>query len=392
MYERHEHNIIRVDYPIDHEKEGVYKKSAEILDAWEADQLLVTESRPAIYVTEDYYLDWDGYRRIRRGFIALLRVEDFSAGNVLPHERTFPKHKEDRRRLLETTHAMFNPVFSFYSDADRKIAPILKNVVDRSLPDWNFRFDDGVTRTLWTLTDQRAIEKVVEAMKSRPVFIADGHHRYETALGYARDMDAEYGTGKKDMPYHYVLMYCVSMEDEGLSILPTHRMFRNLPNCNEAEIVNKLEKGFVLKEADRRGALERIYAAADSHAMGIQIGKKFFELEARPEAIAANKDLQQLHETVRHLNVSICEEMIIKAFNLDTQNLLQHIKYEVEPERVNDGLETGEFNFAVYLAPISIHDLEAVARAKQVMPQKSTFFYPKLLTGLVIYRFSVNNT
>ncbi|MFA6451163.1 MAG: DUF1015 domain-containing protein, partial [bacterium] len=388
LYQRSEHNITRVDFPIPPEKGDMYEESAKLLDKWEAEQLLVTESRPAIYVTEEYYIDWEGYRRIRRGFIALLRVEDYKTCAVYPHERTFPKHKDDRRKLLRATHAMFNPVFSFYSDDDKKVSSVLKNVVDRTLPDWNFRFDDGVTRTMWSLTKPKEIETIVEAMSKRSVFIADGHHRYETALGFSSEMDEKMGTKPEDdAPYHYVLMYFVNMEDEGLSILPTHRALKDIPKFSEKDVINMIEKDFVMEEMERRECIEAVYHTPGSQAMAVQIGGKYFKIQAKPDAISANADLQKLDETVKNLNVSICEEMLLKPLIGGTENLLEHISYIVEPEKVHDRVASGEFQMAIYLAPVSINDLERTARALQVMPQKSTYFYPKLITGLVIYRF-----
>lgn len=391
FYNRNEYNIIRIDIPRETGEDDKYRKAAELLEDWERKGILVVESKPAVYVTEDYYLDWEGYRRIRRGFIAILKVEDFDKGSIFPHEKTFRQHKEDRFRLQDATHAQFNPVFSFYSDADGKIAPILKSVVDRSLPDWNFRFDDGATRTMWTLTDQAAISKIVDAMKSREIFIADGHHRYETALEYSRMMDEKPGGSKKDMPHQYVMMYFVNVEDEGLSILAAHRMFRNLPGFSEKLALEKLGDNFRIEKVNRSQAMDKLNAHAEAPAMVAQIGTKFFWLEAKREKLETNEDLRKLHESLRYLNVSACSHLIYKPLIGDADDILEHISFEIDPVKVNEGVESGQYDMAIYLAPVTIEQLEKAARARQVMPQKSTYFYPKLLTGLAIYRFSGNN-
>ncbi|HOX29284.1 MAG TPA: DUF1015 domain-containing protein, partial [bacterium] len=241
LYDRSEHNIVRIDFPKDPAKGDKYEQSAALLDKWEQEELLVIESRPAIYVLEDYFIDWHGYRRIRRGFIAVLKVEDFNKGTVFPHEKTFAKHKQDRMNMLKATQAQFNPVFAFYSDGENAIRPVLKNVVDHNLPDWNFRFDDGATRTLWTVTDHRFIDQIIEGMKSRKVFIADGHHRYETALEYAKIKDKELGIEGSDAPHQYALMYFVCTGDEGLSILATHRLLKDIPGYDRSKVLEKLK-------------------------------------------------------------------------------------------------------------------------------------------------------
>ncbi len=393
LYEQSVHNITRVDFPIPPEQGDVYELSAKILDEWEKDQLLVTESQPAIYITEEAYVDFEGVRRVRRGFIARMKVEDYSSGTIFPHERTFPKHKGDRMRLLKATKTQFNPVFGFYSDSDSSVSTILKNVVGRSAPDWTFDFEDGATRSIWTMTDQKEVAQVVEAMSPRKVFIADGHHRYETSLEYSKLMDKENGTTPaQDLPYHYTLMYFVAMEDEGLTILPTHRLLRDIKDFDKDNLIKFLEKGFDVKEMERQAAIDRIYKAPGSQMMFVQVGEKCYAIEAKAEAIAANNALQELHETVRKLNVSICEKMIIRPLIGEEADLLSHVAYVVAPEDVSNKIKNNECQFAVYLAPIHIKDVEPVAMATQVMPQKSTFFFPKLITGLVMYRHPNNNS
>jgi len=391
LYSRSEFNIARIDYPKKEKGADIYKESARLMNEWIEKDVLVVESKPAIYVLEDYYIDWEGYRRIRRGFIALFKVEDFEEGNIFPHERTFEKHKEDRFKLLEATDSQFNPVFSFYSDENREVTKILKKVVDHRLPDWNFRYDDGATRTMWTLTDPLAIQQISKAMESKKLFIADGHHRYSTALNYSKMMDEKNDTHGKDKPYNYTLMYFVNTENEGLSILMAHRMLKNLPDSSEQTILDKLSDGFVIKEIDYKRMTGIISNGTDPYRMVIQIGPKFFCIDAKKEAIEANEELNKMHETVRVLNVSICQEMIIKPLVGSTEDILDHMGYETDPEKVNENIHKGKYDVAIYMAPVLISDLEKVAKAKQVMPQKSTYFYPKLLTGLVIYNHSFNN-
>jgi len=390
LYARSEHNIVRVDYSKD-EGGDKYAAAADLLESWERDGVMVVESKPAIYVVEDYFIDWEGYRRIRRGFIAVIKLEEFGGGVVFPHEKTFPKHKKDRMALLKATGTQFNPVFSFYSDTKNKVGSLLKEVVDRRLPDWNFRHDDGATRTLWTVTDQKSVENIVEAMKGREIYIADGHHRYETALEYSKIKNAELGAEGVDGPHNYVLMYLVSAQDEGLSILAAHRMLRNLPGFDEKKVLDKLSEGFDIKAINREDSDCLINGDRKSCAISVQMGRNFYCLEPKAAAVAANSEIQNTHETLRNLNVTICQEMVIHTLVESNEDLLNHISYEIDPTKVCAAVESGEQDIAIYLSPVGIDALEKVARAHQVMPQKSTYFFPKLITGLVNYKHSVDN-
>ena len=164
-------------------------------------------------------------------------------------------------------------------------------------------------------------------------------------------------------------------------------MLKNVPDFSEEKVLKKLGKNFRVEKVNRSEASKTFYEGPEVCSMVVQMGARFYRIEAKKEALRSNSDLQNLHESVRNLNVSICRELVVKQLVGDPNDLLRHISYEVDPVKVSNGLESGEYDIAVFLAPISIQALERVARAHQVMPHKSTYFYPKLLTGLVIYRF-----
>jgi len=389
---RHEYNIINVDYRPPEEGDRRYPAAAELFDMWMQGDILSRDPIPAIYILEQYFIDWEGYRRLRRGFIALLKLEEFGQGSVYPHEKTFPKHKEDRLKLFRATNAQFNPVFSIFPDIQGQIEPILKKAVERNLPDLNFRFHDGVTNSLWKVTDEKSVRSIVEAMRDEPVFIADGHHRYETSLNLAREMKAGSGAGAGESPYDYTLMYFVSMEDGGLSVLSAHRMLKNLPDFDENAVLELLSDNFVFRKTNRSDAMEALSRSAQAHVMVLQVGTKFYIMRPCEDCLIKNEHLMNLHESLRDLEVSICRELAVRPLlGGDLENLLDHISYEVDPVKVANGLETGEYQAAIYLPPTPIRQMTRVARALEVMPHKSTYFFPKLLTGLVIHRFSDNN-
>ncbi len=398
-YRWSDHNIIRVDYNIAENGGDKYAQAGETLDKWIAESILVRDPRPAIYVLEEYFLDWEGYRRVRRGFIALIKVEKFGEGSVYPHEKTFPKHKQDRLALTRATGAWFNPVFSIFPDDDGEIAGILCDAVEKDFPDENFRSPDGVRHSLWSMTDEKLINKLVCAMGDKDVFIADGHHRYETALNYAAEMDDKHGNGgdaefagAEEPDYRYTFMYFVGMSDPGLSVLSAHRMLKSIPDYSEQSVLDKLSANFDVERKDRSSAL-RIISTADEnvHVMAAQVGSKFYVLRPKKEVLENNRGLGALHDTLKELDVSICEELAVKPLIGEDANPLDHIGFEVDPVRVVNGLKTGEYQVAIYLPPTPVRRMTEVAVAHQVMPHKSTYFFPKLLTGLVIYRISNNN-
>lgn len=399
-YKWSDYNIIRVDYNIAEDGGDKYRQAAETLEKWIAESILVKESRPAIYVLEEYFLDWEGYRRVRRGFIALIKAEKFGEGAVYPHERTFPKHKKDRLALTRATGSWFNPVFSIFPDEENEVSEILRQATEKDFPDENFRSPDGVRHSLWTLTDEKMIKRLVSAMADKDVFIADGHHRYETALNFAAEMDEKYAaqgeeslnTENRDSDHHYTLMYFVSMNDPGLSVLSAHRMLKNIPDFSERLVLDRLSENFEMESRDRSSALHMLgEVGEDKHLLVAQIGHDFYVMRPRPEALANNPGINALHDSLKELDVSICEELAVKPLIGGDANLLDHIGFEVEPVKVMNGIKTGEYQLALYLPPTPVKRMTNVAGSHQVMPHKSTYFYPKLLTGLVIYRISDNN-
>lgn len=387
-YSRSDYNIVKVDYRIDEKGEDKYEAAGKLFNKWVGDGILVEDLKPCIYVIEKYFIDWEGIRRVRRGFIAVLKTEEFGNGSVYPHEKTFSKHKEDRLKLFLATGAQFNPVFSIFPDTDGRVSPILKHVVDQNIPDINFRFHDGVTTSLWKLSDEKQIAKITSALADQPVFIADGHHRYETSLNYAREMKKKLGIPQDvETPYDYTLMYFVSMEDDGLAVLSAHRMLKNLEKPDEKSIIETLKKDFVIRKSNRNEALESLSRSTLAHALVLQVGSRFHILRPKEESLATNEKLLKLHESLKDLEVSICQEMAIKPL-IGDGDLLDHMGYEIDPVKVSKMVESSQYQAAFYLPSTPIRQMTRVARAMQVMPHKSTYFYPKLLTGLVIHRFS----
>ncbi|HJO55471.1 MAG TPA: DUF1015 domain-containing protein, partial [Candidatus Scalindua sp.] len=220
-YELHPDNIIRLilskDLPSDDQSNNKYTRSAESYDKWRKEETLKEEAKPAIYIyAQEFTLSDKKYTR--RGFISLVKLEDFQTGEIYPHEHTLAKPKEDRMNLMKACNANLSQVFTFFEDEDAEISDLLHKMSEAG-PDINFTDIYGVKNSLWAIKDKAVIEKLIVQMKDRALFIADGHHRYETALFYR---DFVKGTeSNEDSPADYIMMMCVSMEDSGLVILPT---------------------------------------------------------------------------------------------------------------------------------------------------------------------------
>ncbi|KKL79029.1 hypothetical protein LCGC14_2018950 [marine sediment metagenome] len=237
-YDLHPNNIIRLilgkDFPDDNQSVNKYTRAAGYFDTWREENILIQDTEPAIYVyAQEFTLFNKKY--VRKGFISLVKLENFETGQIYPHEQTLAKPKEDRLKLMQSCNANFSQVFAFFEDENSKISNILHKVYEGDsgtsiTPEVDFTDGFGVKNLLWVIKDNKIIEDISSLMKNRALFIADGHHRYETALFYRDMIRSNEGSPNSNgnIPSDYVMMMCVSMEDPGLQILPTHRLARNI--------------------------------------------------------------------------------------------------------------------------------------------------------------------
>ncbi len=301
-YQLHPDNIIRLilskDLPGDDQSNNKYTRSAEFFDKWRKKEILKEETEPAIYIyAQEFTLS--GKKYIRRGFISLVKLEDFQTGEIYPHEHTLAKPKEDRMNLMKACNANLSQVFTFFEDEDREISNFLHTVSEGGsgtgvTPDIDFTDIYGVRNSLWAIKDKTVIEKLILQMKDRALFIADGHHRYETALFY-RDLikgkkKEQNSTG--DSPADYIMMMCVSMEDPGLQILPTHRLARNVNDLDPEKIKNSLSEVFDINDlgsdCNAETLTQKLSEDSYKHKIAMYIGegdKKFYILTLRDEKL-----------------------------------------------------------------------------------------------------------
>ena len=394
LYERHPCNVVRLELGQEHSGNGPqdnrYTRAKQFLEEWLRGGVLRRDGRPAIYLYAVEYRLPSGAVRTMRGFLSLVKLEEFGTGRIFPHENTRAAAKDDRYQLLETCRSNFSPIFSLYSDPAGDIIRSLE-AADGGRPRIAVTDSDGGHHRLWTVTDPAALERVVAAMKPLPLFIADGHHRYESALRYRnaqRKAHGESGT----LPSDWVLMYFSNLDDPGLTILPTHRVLPGTLPCPVAAIRQRLAETFTLaafpftKETEpavRAKFFNALHAAqaTDAHVMGLVIrGEPRYDLlTLNPAAMA------RLGPSARErLDVSILQRLVFHGALRLTPQDEERLIYIKDEEDAMAAVARGDGELAFLLNPPKVTEVKDVARVGDRMPHKSTYFYPKPLTGLVL--------
>ncbi len=390
LYERHANNIVRLILTRDEEAtEGKtkYDVAAQTLSDWRKNQDLVQEETPAIYVYHQTYTLEDGRQLTRRGFIARRLIESFENGKIRPHEYTFAGPKADRLHLIKATQANLSCIFGIYSDAGNRVEALLKEIPHQK-PQIDIVTDDGNRHQVWVVSDPQIISSLNEMMQDRTVLIADGHHRYETALNY-RNFCREQGVSGDD--HEFVMMYLCAMEDPGLVILPTHRVVTiPVPAVGEG-ILRQLRENFDVMEyarADESQALEHLQGLSKDFYAFLAKFKEgplllFWTDEKRLQKIGV---LANLAAPVRNLDVTILHHYLLPhVFQVDVGEEHDSVKIRyVKGTREALEMVGNQAEAAFLLNPTKISQVEAISDIGERMPHKSTFFYPKLLSGLVI--------
>ncbi len=392
-YELHPDNIIRLilskDLPSDDQSNNKYTRSAESYDKWRKEETLKEEAKPAIYIyAQEFTLSDKKYTR--RGFISLVKLEDFQTGEIYPHEHTLAKPKEDRMNLMKACNANLSQVFTFFEDEDAEISDLLHKMSEAG-PDINFTDIYGVKNSLWAIKDKAVIEKLIVQTKDRALFIADGHHRYETALFYR---DFVKGTeSNEDSPADYIMMMCVSMEDSGLVILPTHRLARNIEDLDPKKIKSSLNEIFAISDlgsdCNAETLEQKLSEDAHKHKIGMYIGesdKKFYILTLRDEKLL-DPILTGEYVEWKSIDTGILHGVIFdRALGIQAKNISksESVKYNQGIEDSVAKVNEGEYQIAFFLNPTKIGQIKDIATKRHKMPPKATYFYPKLMTGMVI--------
>ena len=383
LYARSPFNVVRLEL---NREPDPYGAAAATLAGWVRAGVVTRATRPALYFYTQRF-EVDGRPLARSGIIARIRLEDFAGGRILPHERTFPKAREDRLRLLTATRVNVSPIFGLYPAADPPLATLLAEVATRP-PLIAVTDDLGILNEVRAIDDPREIAVVQSALSDARVLIADGHHRYETALEYRRRRRAENPAADADRGYDYVMMTLVAFDDPGLVILPTHRLVRRLPHDALASFAARAAEVFDVREFTSAGALAAAVAAAARGALGVALkGDPVMRLLHLRDRAALAAALPAAPAAVRDLDVSILHAMVFErifAINPDEVRRGGNLEYTIDAPRALGEVAAGAADGAFLMAPPTVHDVERVCATGATMPEKSTYFFPKLLTGLVM--------
>ena len=388
LYDASPYNAIRVeltrDEPGDNETTNKYTRAASTLVDWITADVLRQDTARSLYVYEQEF-SVEGKILTRRGFFARVRLEPLGTGRIFPHEQTLSGPKEDRLRLYRATGFNISPIFGLYPD-DGEVMACLDPLIHRQPP---IEAVDhlGVVNRLWTVTDSAAISRVIGLMGPKPVFIADGHHRYETGLRYLEERRAAGEVADGEAPANFCLMMLVGMSDPGLIILPTHRLVSGFPGLTMATVKAALAGEFdIVGEfgSDAAACWEHLQLEDSQSVLGfgtVADGQWFAAKITRPEAMAAVAPEQSTRW--RELAVSVLHKLVLESRLCQATGGTPYCQYVHRLQEVSDAMAAGSCDLAVLVPPVTMAHVEAIAGQRETMPPKSTYFFPKLLTGMV---------
>ena len=392
LHDRSPHNAIRLelstDEPDDTPTRNRYTRAGQALSGWQTDHILQQDTLRSLYVIEQEFTV-EGRTFQRRGFMARVRLEPFGTGRIFPHEETMSGPKEDRLKLMRATGMNLSPIFGLYPDDVNDVFGRIEGSLRRTLP-LEAKDHLGVVSRLWPVTDERVVGSVVSGMADKPVFIADGHHRYETALRYLEEAKAAGTVANDDAPANFVMMMLVSMSDPGLIILPTHRLVSGFPGVTADRLKSALAPHFTV---------ERVASGQDAW--------EAIELDGSQSLMAFHTKADDVWQTARFTNPSLMSELAADH-SADWRELgvsLLHVaalnkllpaavggspsyKYVHLLSEVEEGKDSCDL--AALIPPATMGHVERIAGNREKMPPKSTYFYPKLLTGLVFNSVKTN--
>ena len=380
--EENENNIIRLELP---KGEEPYKTAGEVLKKWLDSGILKQDSEEAVYIYEEEF-SINGIHAKFKGCIVRVKIEEFSKGVVLPHEETLSKAKEDRFNLMKATNCNFSQIYSLYMDSEHKIINRLDKLSECK-PEIELTDGDEVTHRLWIVTDKEEIKAVCEDFADKKLYIADGHHRYETALNY-RNYCRENGIG--DGGEDYVMMMLVDMEHDGLVVLPTHRLVRDLASFDKEKILSDCREYFeVTEESDVNKAESKLKELYDEgkKAFAFYSGGNGYDLLVLKDENVIAELLPEKSKASQGLDVTVLHTLVLeKIFGIDAENMAKQINltYTRLFDEAVESVKTGKAQCSFILNPTRVTEIRDVAAAGEKMPQKSTYFYPKLITGLVM--------
>ena len=377
LIKNNEYNLVRLELP---QGENRYAEAGALLREWLEKGVLARDEKPGIYVYRELF-GVAGKDYVLTGLVGLVKLYDFSERVILPHEETLKKAKQDRFDLMCATGCNFSSVYSLYSDESGVIAQVIANKT-KEPPLCDFTDGEQVTHRLWKLESEEEINAVCGTLAGKQLFIADGHHRYETALNYRDHLISE---GKPVGSADSILMTIVDMDDKGLVVFPTHRLAVDMP-VDEAKLLKACESDFETEKRSLKTMEADLAAGAEGHTFALYTGGEGYTLlrlkKEREGAIIDNRSA-----AYSDLDVSILHSYILeRALGIDKENMAnqKNLRYTRSAEEALSAVRSGKASAAFIINATKIPQIKAVALAGDKMPQKSTYFYPKLKSGLVM--------
>ncbi|HIC91329.1 MAG TPA: DUF1015 domain-containing protein [Syntrophaceae bacterium] len=399
-YERHPCNMIRLilgkTFPQDNQVDNRYTRAAHFFKNWQREGILIKDDQPSLYL---YEIEYSVKQRTRKrcGFISLVKLEDFGEGQLFPHEMMYSSAKLDRLTLLEKCHAHFSPVFALYSDPkDNVIATLHSGIKSKPLLEFEDLFH--VKHRLWGIQEKGVINDVALQMKDKALLIADGHHRYKAALDYRNNIRARYPHAGEMASFNYVMMYLCNLYSPGLVILPVHRLISKWVDFNLEDFLGKAEKYFKIKsykiDKDNKHQIMRHFyedlkKMDTSFGMYVKQNPSYYTLTSKKDLVESAQDIRP---DFRELDVAIFTHFVLERIlglepkDMDNEGVIQ---YTPHMETAIKLVDNGSIQAAFLLNPTKVEHVHKIASKGLTMPHKSTYFYPKVMAGLVIHKIDL---
>ncbi len=395
LHKRNLYNFIRIEnnrlMPQDSENDNRYTRSAELLGQWLEQEVLINAKKPAIYIHDHYFNNGD-MEYMRRGLVVRVRLEEWHKNVVRPHEGTLAGAKKDRISLLGALKTNTSPIMSMYEGDSEEVAAILEN---KKLKKLLFKLDgeDGERHEVWQITGTASVKKICESFNDKPLYIADGHHRYESALNFRHEQSVILKETTGEEPFNFVMMTLIDFNDPGLLILPPHRLLRGLPETKIAGLRKSLKTFFSVEIASlsKPGEWQRVDSWLKT---GREIKLVIFGLAGQnltlltlKNAAVAEKMMPQFHSRIyKGMDVSVVDHVILEELlGLNSKDEVK-ITYNYDRQEAVDGVIAKEYQLAFIINPVKWKTIKSIADVGDRMPRKSTYFYPKLPSGVIINR------
>lgn len=401
LCDKSEYNIVHIDcgpeFETDNEGNNRYTRGGELLKEWIDKQILISEDKPAFYIYEQIFSLSDGKpAHSLKGIISLVELRDFADKVVIPHEETISKAKADRLNLMRTTAANISPVYSLYLDDEETIARLIEENSDGE-PDISFTTGEQIHQNIWVIDDETVTERISGLFADKQLFIADGHHRYETALNYRNERRSADGSEPGSRDYDYIMMMLVSISSSGLFVFPTHRLVRGIDRFDETILVGYLTDEFAASkiyftEGDFADIIsDRLANTVDEKLFALYTGGNYYYLLRLKDTKSVDREVSDMSEAYRHLDVTILHKLVLeKHLGIDDENMKdqKNLVYMRDASEAVKAVKDGKYQCAFLINPPKVSEIREIAAANEKMPQKSTYFWPKLVTGIVINKFT----